>query len=989
MFRLETLGSLALTDGPAAAVTTQRRRLALLALLAVAGERGLTRDKLVAYLWPDSPSENARHALEQLLYELRRQLGDSVVLGPDPLRLNPEIITSDVTQFGQAIARGAPAEAVGLYRGPFLDGFYLSDAAEFERWAEEERSHLAGKYAWALEGLADAARDRRDHAAEAAWRRALAATDPLNGGSALRLVRALTSAGDGAGALQYARVYETLMREELDSVPDPPFMAFVQELRAAQAAAAAAVEPASPMAPLTARPLREHPTTEQLDRAVKAREGVPRRPAFGRPSRRIVAALAAIVTVITGAVVAFVWQPHRSLDEATDPQLVAVFPFRVAGAAPALSYLREGMVDLLAIKLTGAGGPRAVDPRAVLSAWRRAGGSPEGDPGPHDALSIARELRAGRLIDGGVVGTEQHVTLTASVLQVPSGRAGARASVEGPSDSLPALVDRLTAQLLAGEAGRTELASLASLPVLRAYFDGQRSYRLGRWADAMQSYERALQADSTFPLAAMGIYSTSQWLVDALWPAGTDPKRAVEIAWANRARLSARDRTLLLSQIGPRYPSPSSEADLLSAREQAAAAAPDRPEVWYELGDEYFHFGAMMGVDSPMARARDAFRRSLALDSASAVFPTYAEPLLHLIQIAYLHGDTSNLRRLVTTALAADSTADNAGFHHWIRAVASGDTAAIAAVRNRFTRMSPYSLIVIANYSQELGIGWEDAQRAVATLQAGPPLRGRDEEPWTLAHILALNRGRPRDALAGTKTTAEHESRERLHGRVLEALYWDGDTAAGGAAAGELERYAGAASTRSTVGRDAQSIDLCVVQQWRLAHGDSAATRAVIDRLRGVSLPRGSRTDSVSPTGPHALCAMVLEAWLATIGKRSDAPLLRNRLDSLMLTGPEPFFEQGDSRTLLPNLVLARLRESVGDSRGALSAVRRRVFALGPWFLSTYLHEEGRLAALAGDTTEAIRAYRQYLSLRSDPEPPLRPERDSVRAEVARLIGAQ
>ncbi len=215
---------------------------------------------------------------------------------------------------------------------------------------------------------------------------------------------------------------------------------------------------------------------------------------------------------------------------------------------------------------------------------------------------------------------------------------------------------------------------------------------------------------------------------------------------------------------------------------------------------------------------------------------------------------------------------------------------------------------------------------------------------------------------------------------MLEALYWDGDTAAGAAAVGGLKRYAGTPSARRAVDRDAQSIDLCVVQQWRLAHGDSAATRAVIERLRGVRLPRGSRTDSVSPTGPNALCAMVLDAWLATIGKRSDAPLLRNRLDSLMLTGPEPFFEQGDSRTLLPKLILARLR---------VSAVRRRVYGLGPWFLSTYLHEEGRLAALTGDTTEAIRAYQHYLSLRSDPEPPLRPERDSVRAQVARLVRAQ
>jgi serine/threonine-protein kinase len=44
---------------------------------------------------------------------------------------------------------------------------------------------------------------------------------------------------------------------------------------------------------------------------------------------------------------------------ATDDRVVTVLPFRVAGADPGLSYLREGMVDLLAAKLTGDGGPRS------------------------------------------------------------------------------------------------------------------------------------------------------------------------------------------------------------------------------------------------------------------------------------------------------------------------------------------------------------------------------------------------------------------------------------------------------------------------------------------------------------------------------------------------------------------------------------------------------------------------------------------------------
>src|SRR5256885_2424007 len=199
LLHLKTFGGLSIASNgvPVSGAAQQRKTLALLALLAAAGKSGLGRDKLVAYLWPDADAEHARGLLKQACYALRRDLHQpDLLVGTTQLSLNPVIIVSDVQAFEDALERRADAAAVELYRGPFLDGFYLSDAAEFERWAEEERSHLAGKYAWALEGLADAARERRDHAAEIDWRRTLAATDPLNGGSALSLMRALASAGD-------------------------------------------------------------------------------------------------------------------------------------------------------------------------------------------------------------------------------------------------------------------------------------------------------------------------------------------------------------------------------------------------------------------------------------------------------------------------------------------------------------------------------------------------------------------------------------------------------------------------------------------------------------------------------------------------------------------------------------------------------------------------------------------------------------------------
>jgi hypothetical protein len=51
------------------------RRRALLALLALAGERGVSTESLVDSLWPDDPPENAVQALYSLVSRLRRHLG--------------------------------------------------------------------------------------------------------------------------------------------------------------------------------------------------------------------------------------------------------------------------------------------------------------------------------------------------------------------------------------------------------------------------------------------------------------------------------------------------------------------------------------------------------------------------------------------------------------------------------------------------------------------------------------------------------------------------------------------------------------------------------------------------------------------------------------------------------------------------------------------------------------------------------------------------
>jgi serine/threonine-protein kinase len=219
MLRLGTFGGLVLHDPAGEAVIPQRRRLAFLALLAVAGDRGLTRDKVLAYLWAESSPENARHALEQLLYSIRKQVPDPPILGVDPLRLNPAVVEADVSEFDRAIAAGNDARALILYRGPFLDGFYLAGAPEFESWAEQERTRLAAEHAQVMRRMAIEARELGRETTEIdLWRR-IVSTDPLGERGVVGLVRALVEAGDLAGAVRYAREYEGRMREELPGAP--------------------------------------------------------------------------------------------------------------------------------------------------------------------------------------------------------------------------------------------------------------------------------------------------------------------------------------------------------------------------------------------------------------------------------------------------------------------------------------------------------------------------------------------------------------------------------------------------------------------------------------------------------------------------------------------------------------------------------------------------------------------------------------------------
>jgi hypothetical protein len=174
---------------------------------------------------------------------------------------------------------------------------------------------------------------------------------------------------------------------------------------------------------------------------------------------------------------------------------------------------------------------------------------------------------------------------------------------------------------------------------------------------------------------------------------------------------------------------------------------------------------------------------------------------------------------------------------------------------------------------------------------------------------------------------------------------------------------------------------LCTTELWRVASGDTSRSRAVVDHIVHSTRDRESVGPRIGPSG-H-LCVEAIEAGIEAQDPGATSRPALARLDALHRQGT------GNKLPAGINVALARWLEASGDLPAAVAAVRRRTNAWTEGFQDAKpasLREEGRLAALVGDTAGAIAAYEQYLELRDQPEPgSLQHEVATVRAELAAL----
>lgn len=154
------------------AMLAQPKRLAVLSILALPKPGSMhRRDALRDLFWPDVDIEHSRMALRQALSHIRRALGNDVITkrGADDVGLNPALVWCDVAAFESELDRENWAKGVELYGGELLEGLILPNAPELTRWLDAERHRLAGRYAFALEELANAATESGNTRAAVEW----------------------------------------------------------------------------------------------------------------------------------------------------------------------------------------------------------------------------------------------------------------------------------------------------------------------------------------------------------------------------------------------------------------------------------------------------------------------------------------------------------------------------------------------------------------------------------------------------------------------------------------------------------------------------------------------------------------------------------------------------------------------------------------------------------------------------------------------------
>ncbi|MFN8441615.1 MAG: BTAD domain-containing putative transcriptional regulator [Caldilineaceae bacterium] len=211
---------------------------ALLYYLAVTG-RSHMRPTLAGLFWGDQPEESARTSLSKCLSNLRDLVGEAVLVDRQTIAFNHNRpYQLDTEHFLAGIAQSPTPEtiaswqaALALYRGDFLEGFYVRDAPEFEQWVLVQRAHYREAVVQGLYTLANYFDQQGDLSSAITYTRRLLTLEPWREEAHRQLMTRLARSGQRAAALAQFETCRKILDEELAVEPDAETLTLVEVIR--------------------------------------------------------------------------------------------------------------------------------------------------------------------------------------------------------------------------------------------------------------------------------------------------------------------------------------------------------------------------------------------------------------------------------------------------------------------------------------------------------------------------------------------------------------------------------------------------------------------------------------------------------------------------------------------------------------------------------------------------------------------------------------
>jgi DNA-binding SARP family transcriptional activator len=251
VMRLSLLGAPQLAREGQCVPLALRKTWGLLAWLVLQGP--VARSRIAGQLWPEGDEAAARRNLRRELHRLREGgLADLVRSEGPLLRLAP--VDCDVLRFTQALDASRFDVALGLYRGPLLEGVD-SGSETFDLWLRQQREHLHSRWQQGARQQVQILQDRGDLPAALATALQVLDVDALQEAdyrTAMALHHQL--GGREAALALYERCRKALGRD-LGLRPMAQTVALAESIRRGEAPHAAPVPPSAEPALPSSAPL--------------------------------------------------------------------------------------------------------------------------------------------------------------------------------------------------------------------------------------------------------------------------------------------------------------------------------------------------------------------------------------------------------------------------------------------------------------------------------------------------------------------------------------------------------------------------------------------------------------------------------------------------------------------------------------------------------------------------------------------------------------